>query len=51
MKILPRIHGRAVIAYAHDIAMAAISFVVSLYLRLGEDAFRWDHWYIPRELQ
>lgn len=45
MQILPRIHGRAVIAYAHDIVMAAISFVVSLYLRLGEDAFRW-----PRDL-
>jgi FlaA1/EpsC-like NDP-sugar epimerase len=33
--ILPRIkHGQ--IAYAHDIAMAALSFALSLYLRVGD---------------
>ena len=34
MKILPD-NRRAVFAYLHDIAMAALSFVISLYLRLG----------------
>ena len=28
---------RALLAFAHDIAMAALSLVVSLYLRLGTD--------------
>ena len=32
--ILPN-NRRAILAYAHDIAMAALSFVISLYLRLG----------------
>jgi FlaA1/EpsC-like NDP-sugar epimerase len=32
--ILPN-NRRAVLAYAHDIAMVALSFVISLYLRLG----------------
>jgi FlaA1/EpsC-like NDP-sugar epimerase len=30
---------RAVFAYLHDIAMAAVSFLISLYLRLGNDLF------------
>ncbi len=30
---------RANVAYAHDIAMAAVSFVLSLFLRLGEDLY------------
>ena len=34
MTILPD-NRRAVFAYLHDIAMAALSFVISLYLRLG----------------
>ena len=34
MKILPD-NRRAVFAYLHDIAMAALSFVISLYLRIG----------------
>lgn len=34
--ILPRIPARGYIAYTHDIFMAAASFVLSLYLRLGE---------------
>jgi len=33
------IRRRAAIAYGHDIVMAAVSFLVSLYLRLGDDAF------------
>jgi O-antigen biosynthesis protein WbqV len=32
-----KIPPRGYIAYAHDIAMAAVSFVLSLYLRLGDD--------------
>jgi FlaA1/EpsC-like NDP-sugar epimerase len=34
--ILPD-NRRAVLAYLHDIAMAALSFVISLYLRIGND--------------
>ncbi len=34
MAILPN-NRRAVFAYLHDVAMAALSFVVSLYLRIG----------------
>lgn len=30
-------HSRSLIAYGHDIIMAAISFVLSLWLRLGDD--------------
>lgn len=37
------IRRRAAIAYGHDIVMAAVSFLVSLYLRLGEDAFEWPY--------
>ena len=36
MTILPD-NRRAVFAYVHDIAMAALSFVIALYLRLGGD--------------
>ncbi len=36
MNILPD-NRRAVFAYLHDIAMAALSFVISLYLRLGSE--------------
>ena len=36
MTILPD-NRRAVLAYLHDIAMAALSFVISLYLRIGND--------------
>ncbi|MCP5367778.1 MAG: polysaccharide biosynthesis protein [Hyphomicrobiales bacterium] len=34
---LPRIPPRGYIAFVHDIIMAALSFVASLYLRLGAD--------------
>ena len=34
MAIFPN-NRRAVLAYVHDVAMAALSFVVSLYLRIG----------------
>jgi hypothetical protein len=34
VKILPD-NRRAVFAYLHDIAMAALSFVISLYMRIG----------------
>jgi FlaA1/EpsC-like NDP-sugar epimerase len=35
--------NRAHVAFAHDVAMAAISVVLSLYLRLGNDAFQaWE---------
>ncbi len=34
--IPPKISARGYIAYAHDIFMAAASFVLSLYLRLGD---------------
>jgi FlaA1/EpsC-like NDP-sugar epimerase len=34
--MLPKIPTRGAIAYAHDIVMAAVSFVVALYLRLGD---------------
>ncbi len=36
MAILPN-NRRAVFAFVHDIAMAALSLVVSLYLRLGTE--------------
>ena len=39
----PRIN-RANIAFVHDVTMAAISFVLSLFLRLGEDIY-----FYPRE--
>lgn len=34
--MLTRIISRATIAYAHDIVMAAVAFVVSIYLRVGD---------------
>ena len=34
--MLPKIPARGAIAFAHDIVMAAVSFVASLYLRLGD---------------
>jgi O-antigen biosynthesis protein WbqV len=39
MKLPPP--SRAYLAFAHDVIMAALSFVVALYLRLGEDAWNW----------
>ncbi len=41
MKIIPTIPRRGLVAYAHDIIMAGISFVLSLYLRLGDDIGRY----------
>ncbi|WP_242442841.1 nucleoside-diphosphate sugar epimerase/dehydratase [Magnetospirillum sp. 15-1] len=32
---------RAHLAFAHDILVAALSFVISLYLRLGDDVWTW----------
>jgi len=37
MAVFRKIPPRGYIAYAHDIVMAALSFVLSLYLRLGDD--------------
>jgi len=37
--LIPPIRGRAAVAYAHDIVMAVLSFVLSLYLRLGDGMF------------
>ncbi len=37
MSLFHRISGRGWIAYGHDIVMAAVSFALSLYLRLGDD--------------
>ncbi|BBK33340.1 O-antigen biosynthesis protein WbqV [Stella humosa] len=37
--MMTRPNYRALIAYAHDIGMAALSFPVALYLRLGADGF------------
>lgn len=39
MKLPPL--SRAYLAFAHDVLMAALSFVVALYLRLGDDAWVW----------
>ncbi len=39
MNFVNRISGRGLIAYAHDIVMAGISFMLSLYLRLGDGLF------------
>src|SRR5690606_2323597 len=33
--------SRTSVAYAHDLAMAAVSFPLSLYLRLGDDMWRY----------
>ncbi len=41
MKALsPRV-TRVSVAFAHDVVMAGLSFVMALYLRLGETAFEW----------
>lgn len=40
---LPR-SSRAAIAYGHDIVMAAVSFVLSLWLRLGDDLTGFVPW-------
>jgi O-antigen biosynthesis protein WbqV len=37
MKFTHKISPRGLVAYAHDIAMAGLSFVLALYLRLGDD--------------
>ena len=37
MPIIPK-SSRAIFAFLHDVAMAALSFVLALYLRLGADA-------------
>ncbi len=39
MALIPPIRGRAAVAYAHDIVMAALSCMLSLYLRLGDGMF------------
>jgi O-antigen biosynthesis protein WbqV len=40
VSILPN-NRRAVLAYLHDVAMAAVSFLLSLYLRLGHQIVGW----------
>ena len=37
--MLTKFISRATIAYAHDIVMAAVAFVVSIYLRVGDVLF------------
>ena len=37
MKFTHNISARGLVAYAHDIVMAGLSFVLALYLRLGDD--------------
>ena len=32
---------RIILSFLHDIGMAALSFIVSLYLRLGAELFQW----------
>ncbi|MFQ5765795.1 MAG: polysaccharide biosynthesis protein [Rhodospirillales bacterium] len=39
MNFIHRISGRGLVAYIHDIIMAGVSFVLALYLRLGDDIF------------
>ncbi|BBK41074.1 polysaccharide biosynthesis protein CapD [Allostella vacuolata] len=36
---MTRLNIRALVAYAHDIGMAALSFPIALYLRMGADGF------------
>jgi O-antigen biosynthesis protein WbqV len=33
---------RALLAFSHDLAMAVLSFVIALYLRLGDDFWRYE---------
>lgn len=42
----PLRHNRARIAFAHDVIMAAASFPLSLYLRMGDSIFVWADRYI-----
>lgn len=42
MPILHRLSARGLIAYGHDIAMAALSFLITIYLREGEFTYVWD---------
>ena len=37
MKFIHKFSPRSLVAYAHDIAMAGLSFALALYLRLGDD--------------
>ncbi len=39
VKNLPKIYNRANIAFIHDVFMASISFILALYLRLGDNVF------------
>jgi O-antigen biosynthesis protein WbqV len=43
--VLPRLH-RGYFAFLHDLVMAALSFVVSLWLRMGDSL--WLTWNLPR---
>jgi FlaA1/EpsC-like NDP-sugar epimerase len=44
---LPKFYNRANIAFTHDVFMASISFILALYLRLGNDVLEF---YAVREL-
>jgi len=44
---LPKIYNRANIAFTHDVFMASISFILALYLRLGNDVLEF---YVVSEL-
>ena len=37
---------RPKIAFAHDVTMAAISFPLSLFLRMGYDLLQFDPWFL-----
>ena len=37
---------RPKIAFAHDVVMAAISFPLSLFLRMGYDLLQFDLWFL-----
>ncbi len=39
MKWIHRISGRGQVAFAHDIVMAGLSFIVSMYLRVGATSY------------
>ncbi len=42
MPILHRLSARGLIAYGHDIVMAALSFLITIYLREGGFDYVWD---------
>lgn len=44
---MPKIYNRANIAFTHDVFMASISFILALYLRLGNDVLEF---YVVSEL-